>query len=170
MILHHAKNRKDNRLALRLMNKFRNEYFEGNPPFEMTWDFYKDLMRSGGVEPWLYMNGKNVIAYLDLAPGITRGVPSISIATIYIVPRYRKNNISNSIYNAVEQLAKSYGGLFNIQVEERFFLNNEQKYRDLGFMYYEVNGETNSIGEYKDKTYLLFKQQVDKDSISIKKG
>jgi len=140
---------------LKLLNDFRDEYYNGNAPFKIT---YQHLMNEQNGENiiGIYYRHNRPIAIIELVKGNIYNNYSMQLATIYVIPKYRSSNVANWIYDKLEEVIEGAGAKFCMQVEEGSVLKNCEKLIKSGFEYYaatKINGDS----QYKENTYLLFR-------------
>ena len=161
---------KDKVLYCKMLNAFRNEYFKGNSPFDIT-PMYLDMI---GAEQGIHRNmfywDDELIAISETACGQAFGKPTLGVATVYVKPNWRGKGIANSIYHFVEnQLMKGIPDcVFNLQIEEDELIANYKKFEALGFTHaYHIAEFSNGL-DYQQKTYAVMKGKHFDSAIPLK--
>jgi GNAT superfamily N-acetyltransferase len=154
--------RKDKRLFCRLINKFRDEYYKNESPFDITprlLDLMTDPIRQ------IYYSDKTPIAICEMTSGQGFGKTTLSVATVYVKPSYRGQGIANIIYRDSERIAKELDQVFYIQIEESSLNSNKQKFLNMGFTHFMPLIVTTSSKDYeagyKEKAFALFTQNYE---------
>lgn len=150
--------RKEKRMFCRLLNKFRNEYFKGESPFDVD-TRYLD-MTQGVVRSILYKH-KTPLGVIESCCGVAFGKKTLGVGTVYIKPAYRNQGLAIQSYDFVEKMANKMDCLFNLQIEESSLKSNKQKFIDMGYTHAYHIAEFDNGMDYKEKTFALFKGNHD---------
>ena len=149
---------KAEKIFVKLLNKFRDEYFKGNSPYDIT---REHLPLIQGVLRNILYKYNRPIGIVETGMGIAFGKVTMGVCTVYIEPEYRNQGLAKNFYTFIEQMAlhEDADALFNIQIEESSLKENMEKFIQLGFTHAYHIAEFDNGMEYKEKTYALFKQQ-----------
>lgn len=168
----------DNIAFCKMLNEFRDEYFDGNSPYDVTPAMLKSLSVEQGVHRNMFWFNDELIAIIEVGSGFADGCPSLGISTIYIKPSWRGKGISNTIYDYVEnQLMNGLDDtVFYLQIEEPQLAKSRDSFIKLGFTHArEIPGFDNGA-EYLHKTFAVckgnaqWKNAVHIDSIITKEA
>ena len=118
----------------KMLNAFRDEYFNGNSPFDVTVEGLDMLSAEQGIHRNMFYWDDELIAISETGAGVTHGKPTLGVATVYVKPSWRGKGIANSIYGFVEnQLMKGIPDcIFYLQIEEEELVSNRNKFKALG--------------------------------------
>ena len=86
----------------KMLNAFRDEYFNGNSPFDVTVEGLDMLSAEQGIHRNMFYWDDELIAISETGAGVTHGKPTLGVATVYVKPSWRGKGIANSIYGFVE--------------------------------------------------------------------
>jgi hypothetical protein len=153
---------------LKLMNEFRIEYFnKPNVPKITESDFAKN--KQYRIIPFMLLNGTTPLGIAEITCGNIFNKKRLDISTVYVIPEYRKQRLSETIYNNIESLAHSSDACFGIQIEQSSLLKNIDKFQKLGFVCYDTITEWTTDHCYNEKTYVLFRKNYLKRLKALKK-
>lgn len=150
----HVSDRKSKKAFCRMLNDFRNEYFRGESPFDVTPQYLDSV--SGVVRSILFKD-KRPVAILESCFGTAFGKKTLGVGTVYVKPSFRNLGVAVEIYDFVESMAKEMDMIFNIQIEESSLKANLQKFINMGFTHAHHIREFSNNVDYKEKTFALFK-------------
>ena len=143
----------------KMLNAFRDEYFKGNSPFDVTPQYLDMVDADQGIHRNMFYWNDELIAIAECSSGIAFGKPTLGVATVYVKPSWRGKGIANRIYNFVE--TKLCGELpdciFNLQIEEEELVANSKKFIELGFTHAHHIAEFTNGMDYQQKTYAVIK-------------
>jgi len=146
--------RQDKRLFLNYINKFRKDYFADALAMSMS-DINYAL--DNKTLCCLIMANNKCIGMLEATPGNVYATKVLNIATIYIDKRYRNSGIAKIVYKYIDSFENVEIGL---QIEERNFTANIDKFLDCGFTHYSKLTLTSDDHRcYKEDTYVLYTKQ-----------
>lgn len=153
----------------KMLNAFRDEYFKGQSPYDITPMHLDILGAEEGIHRNMFYWNDELIAISETGAGVTHGMPTLGIATVYVKPSWRGKGIASSIYSFVEnQLMKNIPNcMFYLQIEENELVANRQKFLNLGFTHAYVIPEFANGQEYKQTTYAVTKGAHIDDSIPL---
>lgn len=140
-----------------MMRRFRNDYFNGNPPYEYTLDVLKPLLQNR--KDLIYgfiMKGRNAVGIFENVPAQCGNTPILATATIYIRDKHRNKGISQWFYKYNHTMFDKHNLPWCIHIEESKFLQNKNKFMKMGFTHYYVIPEFTGDSQYKESTYALF--------------
>lgn len=143
----------------KMLNAFRDEYFKGNSPFDVTPQYLDMVGVDQGIHRNMFYWNDELIAISECGAGIGFGKPTLGVATVYVKPSWRGKGIANRIYNYVEtDLMKGIADcVFNLQIEEEELVANYKKFEALGFTHaYHIAEFSNGL-DYQQKTYAVMK-------------
>ena len=143
----------------KMLNAFRDEYFKGNSPFDVTPQYLDMVGVDHGIHRNMFYWNDELIAISECGAGMAFGKPTVGVATVYVKPSWRGKGIANRIYHYVEtDLMKGIPDcVFNIQIEEEELIANYKKFEALGFTHaYHIAEFSNGL-DYQQKTYAVMK-------------
>jgi hypothetical protein len=147
---------KTEKIFVKLLNRFRDEYFKGNSPYDITREHLPAIQ--GVLRNILYKYNRP-IGIVETGMGMAFGKFTMGVCTVYIEPDYRNQCLAKNFYTFIEQMAIREDALFNMQIEESSLKENMDKFIQLGFTHaYHIEEFDNGM-EYNEKTYALFKEQ-----------
>ena len=155
--------RKDQKVFCKLLNKFRDEYFDGNSPYDVTLQ-HLPLIK-GVIRNVLYKYNRP-IGVVETGMGMAFGETTMGVCTVYIEPNFRSKGLAQMAYAFVEKQANLTDSLFNIQIEESSLKKNINKFIELGFTHAYHIAEFDNGMEYNEKTFALFKDQHNIDQLT----
>lgn len=160
---------KSNLEFIKMMNNFRDEYFQNKSPFKFeTKHLHRVLYERKDVICGFITNNKHNIGVFESTVGTLGDMPCVSLATIYIRNKHRKKNVSKEFYDLSFKLFEEKNMAWCCHIEESKFIGNERKFKQLGFTHYIVIDEFIGDSQYKDKTYALFRKPYLKVLMPIK--
>jgi hypothetical protein len=153
-----------------MLNAFRDEYFDGNSPFDVTPQYIDMMGHEQGIHRCMFFWDDELIAISECGTGVCYGKPTLGVATVYVKPSWRGKGIANSIYTYTETelMAGIPDCIFNLQIEEKELIANSNKFMKLGFTHaFHIEGFDNGL-EYQQKTYAVMKGDALKGSTSLR--
>ena len=151
--------RQDKRMFLKLINKFRGEYFSGADHMAME-DVNHAL--DNQVVCMLITVDNKFIGMVEATPGSVNNQKILNIATIFVDKRYRGNGIANVVYRRLNNLLPELD--IALQIEESKYFENVNQFANMGFTHYWA-GElenTQDHRKYDEKTFVLYHKEYAK--------
>ena len=150
--------RQDKRMYLKLINKFRAEYFSSAP--EMRLEDVNHALDNKVLCMLITVDNK-FIGMVEATPGSVNNQKILNIATIFVDKRYRGNGIANFVYSQLDNLLPDID--IALQIEESKYRENVNQFANMGFTHYWA-GEMNSQDhrKYDEKTFVLYHKQYAK--------
>jgi len=149
-----AKSRQDKRLYLKYINKFRKGYWSDAPAMSML-DINYAL--DNKILCLLVLLNNKCIGMVEATPGNVYATKVLNIATIYIDKKYRNSGIAKIVYKYIDSFENVEIGL---QIEQRNFTANIDKFLDCGFTHYSKLTLTSDDHRcYEEDTYVLYTKQ-----------
>lgn len=154
------KSRQDKRLYLKYINKFRKGYWSDAQDLSML-DVNYGLDQK--IVCCLVLLNNKCIGMVEATPGNVYTTKIINIATIYIDKRYRNSGIAKYVYKYMQSSIPNDVEIA-LQIEERNFESNKDKFLDCGFTHYDkITLNSDDHRQYDEQTYVLFtKQHINK--------
>jgi len=154
----------ENIAFLNMLNAFRDEYFKGNSPYDVSLEEIKAMGKKQGVFRNMFYWEDELIAISESCLGSCHGKTTIGVGTVYVKPSWRGQGIASNIYDFVENtLTKNVPECaFNLQIECDELKANIGKFIALGFTHaFMIEKFTNGM-KYQQPTFALFKgKQLD---------
>ena len=153
--------RQSRRDFVKLMRKFRQEYFTGDKnygPYDM------EHVGCNNTTCFNIYKHTTIIGILEFTAGQLGNKHTLDLGTIYIVPKYRNNGLSKDIYNLMQHVCDGIDVIYNTHIEDKNFIGNEKKFMQLGFTHYIKTKHTGYVGD----TYCLFRKPYFKLLMPIK--
>lgn len=159
VILQYEPTRRHKRDWLRMINKFRSEYFGDQNWRPITQEQVNREISSEEKKIWNYMlyQGRQCVAIAEVTTGWIAGQRLLSIATLYVKSTHRSQGLAMAMYDEVEQMAQHVNAWFTIQVEQTALEHNRDKFMEMGFVTYDPIEKFSNGRGYREQTYLLFK-------------
>ena len=151
--------RQDKRMFLKLINKFRAEYFTDADPMGME-DVNHAL--DNKVLCMFITVDKKCIGMVEATPGSVNDQKLLNIATIFVDKRYRGNGIANVVYSHLDNLLPEVD--IALQIEESKYHVNVNQFANMGFTHYWA-GELPNVQDhrkYDEKTFVLYQKEYEK--------
>ena len=151
--------RQDKRMFLKLINKFRGEYFSSADDMGME-DVNHAL--DNHVVCMLITVDNKFIGMVEATPGRVNNQKILNIATIFVDKRYRGNGIANVVYSHIDNLLPEVD--IALQIEESKYFENVNQFANMGFTHYWA-GElenTQDHRKYNEKTFVLYYKEYEK--------
>jgi hypothetical protein len=156
--------RSDRRDYLAMLTKFRQNYFRKNCPGDYDMNLF-NIVKSNKIDLYLIKNNKTNIGIVELTNGKVGSQQVRCIGTIYIQPKYRKNNISKIVYSMID---KQYTVPVCLHIEQSNFEKNKEKFWRLGYVCYGAISDWCGDLQYNETTYMVFKKPFSKRLLPIK--
>lgn len=158
-VVQYTSDRKDRRDFVKLMNCFKNNYFDNNPPYLFDNDMFMHVLSTRkDITHGLISKHNENIGMFEFVIGTMGNLRLMSLSTIYLQPKHRHKGISIEFYERCHNMFEQEGLVFCMHIEESKFLGKEQKFIDMGFTSYYVINEFDGPSKYKEKTYVLFRK------------
>ena len=144
---------------IRMINKFKRDYFKHRPGWNpLTMDMLNSVLEhEKGLASWLVYKGDECVAIAETALGSFATHRTMGVATIYVKPQHRAQGLARALYDEIERVAKEMDCWFNIHIEQDSLDTNRDKFIAMGFVTYEPARTFTNGRMYAQKTFTLFR-------------
>jgi len=144
---------------IRMINKFKKDYFKNRPGWNpLTMDMVNwALEHEKGLASWLVYKGDECVAIAETALGSLATHRTMGVATIYVKPQHRGQGLAKALYDEIERVAIEMDCWFNIHIEQESLDNNRDKFIEMGYVTYEPIRTFTNGRVYQQKTFTLFR-------------